>query len=593
MILPNFLGRLLRQVRERARRQSFPEAARLLDDGLRQQRSGDHERARENYERVLAGDPDNADAHYLLGMAHAECQRLEAAREHLLKATALKPDGADAHIDLGNVYRLLRDPAAAEASYRKALALAPDSALAYSNLARLLKEEGDREQAQEYLRRAHLLAPDRGDILRSLVLTLLEYEHYDEAVNVAAAAAEGSPDSYEAQLCLGFAYQQTGAPVRALACYNTALRLRMDDAELHFNRAIALQDLGRLPEALASYDQALELRPDYRLARACRALAHLLVGDYSRGWADYEARLLRQDTPARPLSYARWDGAPLKGRTVLIYGEQGLGDEIMFASCLPQVMREAGHCVIECAPKLLPLFTRSFAEATVYAATPDRNIPPAAAARGIAVEVPIGSLPLYYRRIPTDFPAHDGYLIADAQRVAHWRARLEALGPGPKVGISWRGGTRRTRGEMRSIAIEQWLPILRGQRVRFVSLQYSGDAAREVAQLRDEHRVSIAHWPEAITDYEETAALVAALDLTISICTAVVHLAGALGKPVWIMAPYSPDWCFGFAGERMPWYATARVFRQEPDKTWQPVINRVARELAGVAAAGGSAGHVE
>jgi hypothetical protein len=268
-----------------------------------------------------------------------------------------------------------------------------------------------------------------------------------------------------------------------------------------------------------------------------------------------------------------------------VYGEQGLGDEIMFASCVPDAIRDVGHCVIECAPKLEPLFRRSFPAATVYAAT-DGTVPGPVRERGIDCEVPAGSLPLYYRSTVQAFPAHTGYLKADPERIERWRARLESLGgAGFNIGISWRGGSHKTRRPLRSVALDRWGPILQVPGTNLVSLQYDA-VPDELAEL-DRQGITLTHWPDAISDYEETAALVSAVDLVISVCTAVIHLGGALGRPVWVMAPYSPEWRYGFSGTAMPWYPAVRVYRQPQFGAWDPVIADVAVALRAACAGGG------
>ena len=578
MILSNVFGALLKQVGRRGGRRSR-EALRLLEEGIRLQHAGDGEGAIRKFEDVLACDPEYPEAHYRIGVCHAQRERYAAAEEHLLRAIALRPRFPEAHIDLGNVYRLQGNTRAAEETYREALALAPDAVLAHLNLARLLLELGSTADAFEHLQRARQLEPGRGDVLRNFVSSLIEKEQYQDAVKIAERAAADFPDSYDALMCLGLAYQKSHIVEGALQCYDRALAMRDDDPELHNNRGIQLQELGRLDEALASYDRALELRPDFPLARFHRALARLMTGDYARGWVDYEARLLSVKQPPRSRHLPRWEGESLAARRLLVYGDQGLGDEIMFASCLEEVVREAGHCVIECAPKLERLFARSFPGATVYSWQWDGETPAADHRVNVDLEVPISSLPLYRRRGLSDFPGHRGYLVADPDRVRHWRDRLARLGPGLKVGISWRGGTYKTRTSKRSLSLEEWLPILRTPGACFVSLQYTDGAAGELDALRERHGVHVAHWREAIDDYDETAALATALDLTISVCTAVIHLGGALGRPVWVMAPYSPEWRYGFVGERMPWYPSVRVIRQKDVGCWDDVTATVAERL--------------
>jgi tetratricopeptide (TPR) repeat protein len=407
----------------------------------------------------------------------------------------------------------------------------------------------------------------------------------EKALAVARDAVARDPASYEARLMLGFAHFKFNDPQRALECYEAAARLASGDSELHDMRASALQVLGRLDEAFADFDRAIELAPRAPRPRFHRALASLLVGDFGAGWDGYELRRISGDYfKAGPSGIEPWDGRALEGRTLLVRREQGLGDEIMFASMMPELLAAAHRCVLECDPRLRRLFARSFAAATVYGSIPDHSIPHALAGFGIDREIGGGSLARLLRRSPADFPRHSGYLKADPGRVAHWRERLQALGPGLKVGLSWTGGLRVTRRELRSIPLEQLLPVLRAPGARFVSLQYTAAAQAEVAALGERHGIRIEHWQEAIDDYDETAALACALDQVVTVCTSLVHLAGALARPVWVMAPHSPEWRYGFKGESMPWYPTARVFRQPAFGDWRPVIETVAAELSRLAA---------
>jgi ADP-heptose:LPS heptosyltransferase len=204
------------------------------------------------------------------------------------------------------------------------------------------------------------------------------------------------------------------------------------------------------------------------------------------------------------------------------------------------------------------------------------------------VKIAAASAPRYLRRTAAEFPAHSGYLRADPQKVEKWRGRLAALGQGRKIGLSWRGGVARTGRSWRSLAPAQLLPLFSQADGHFVSLQY-GDADAEIAQLEKSHGVHVHHWADALADYDETAALVGALDLTISVCTAVVHLAGALGRPVWVMAPVKADARYGLTGPSMRWYPSARMFRQPVFGDWHSVVDEVRRELARLAAPAGSA----
>ena len=255
----------------------------------------------------------------------------------------------------------------------------------------------------------------------------------------------------------------------------------------------------------------------------------------------------------------------------------------MFASCLPDVLGLASHCVIECNSRLAGLFRRSFARAHVHGAekNADRNwldkLP------RIDVQAAIGSLPQFLRRTLTEFPARPGYLEADARRAGYWRNQLRA-GPALRVGIAWRGGTARSRQFARSVDLPQWLPVLKCKDAAFYSLQY-GEVAAEVESMRTTCGVTVTRLGAAADDIDELAAIITALDLVISVDNTVAHLAGALGKPVWTLLPCSPEWRYPRDGEVMPWYSSMRLFRRVRGDSWGPVIDRVAAELARVAGA--------
>ena len=343
--------------------------------------------------------------------------------------------------------------------------------------------------------------------------------------------------------------------------------------------------MGEFGQARDCYEKALALDREDAQAHVNRGMLRILTGDFEHGWPDYEWRVRTDELVAsyRRFPMPRWDGSPLAGRTLLVHAEQGLGDEIMYGSCIPEVIAQAGHCVVECADRLVPLFSRSFPQATIRGMAKGdvtewlKDVPP------VDVQVPAGSLPLFLRRKAADFPRERAYLKADPARVAAWRARLADLSPGLKIGLSWRGGVPVTGNVLRSVPLERMLPFLRQEGVSFISLQY-GETRGDLDRLARLHGISVQHWQDAIDDYEETAALMCALDLTISVCTAVVHVGGALGRPVWTMAPLRPEARYGASGDTMPWYASVRMFRQPAYGDWDSVIANVARELAALAA---------
>ena len=460
------------------------------------------------------------------------------------------------------------------ATLKRAATLDPKSVAVRSFMAVAFVQRGATDLALDHLRVAHDLEPQNPDVLKLLVDTLVQTGRFQKALTLCEAALRRDRRFYVAWKSLGFIYRRTHRAAQALACYENAIALQPRDVESIANRAIALQDLGRLEDAVAGYEAALAIDPNYVLARFHRSLALLAKGNYAEGWRDYELRLVSSENPLPPPAAPRWDGSKLEGRSILVRGEQGIGDQIMFASCLPQLIADAGSCTFECSPKLVSLFERSFPEARVRAGGAEDPRAPRP-----DFEVPLGSLASHYRRSAQDFPRHSGYLKADPVRTREWRSRLAALGPGLKIGISWRGGTAVSRVALRSIPLEAWERVFALPGVRFVSLQYTEGAASELAALARNGGPDVTHWQEAIDDYDETAALVAALDLTVSVCTSVVHLAGALARPVWVLTPQAPEWRYGTRGEAMPWYPSARLFRQERLGEWEPLLRRVAGEL--------------
>ena len=466
----------------------------------------------------------------------------------------------------------------AERHLGSAVEQAPEVPEAHLYLGVALARQGRHEEAADCFVLATHHRPDFAEAHFQLGLVELHLDQPDAALAAFRRAADLKPDHADAHCNMGFLlYKHLEELDDAEAHLRRALELKPASIEAQINLAMVLDHRGETEAALAMYESILDVAPETHEVRLNRGLIRLARGDYARGWPDYEARHAVQRQRAFP--YPAWDGTSVAGRTVLVHAEQGLGDEIMFASCLDEVIARAGHCVIECHRKLERLFCRSFPAATVHGTLQtDTDFTWLDRMPRIDCQVGIGSLPLRFRLSHSDFPRHTGYLKANATRVAHWRARLDAHGEGLKVGISWLGGTKKTRRLVRSIPLEQWGSLLALPGAHFVSLQYT-DCSAELADLERNHGIRIYHWQEAIDDYDETAALVGALDLVISVQTAVVHLAGALGKPGWVMVSAFPEWRYSRTGTTLPWYPSLRIFRQRTLGHWQDVIDQMAAEL--------------
>ncbi len=521
---------------------------------------------------------DFAEAHLNLGLTYLDQGHLEDAADSLQLAAHFAPGLVTAHIELGTVLAKLGRLDAAEAAYRQALTLDPGHGEARLRLGNVLKARGDLDSAIDCYRAAVAHAPALAEAQCQLGYALYKAGRYDESRPCFDAALALRPDFAEAHHNLGLLQLETGHPAEALQSFERALAIHPDVAETRACVAHALRDLGRLDEALEHYDAVLARQPQCGDAVINRSYALLMREDYAAGWAEYERRFSLGAMPPRGFPFTPWRGEPLAGKRILVYAEQGLGDEIMFASCLPDLLRVAGRCVIECNTRLAQLFARSFPQAHVHGEAKDDGKDWVAQLPPVDFQVAIGSLPLHFRHARGDFPLRGGYLAAAAQRIDFWRREL-AAGSELRVGIAWRGGSLRSRQFTRSIALPQWSPLLQQRGAAFYALQY-GDTATEIAQLRDQHGATIRHLGSASDDLDELAAIISALDLVISVDNTVVHLAGALGRRVWTLLPFSPEWRYPRHGDAMPWYPSARLFRQTQPREWAPVIAEVAQALA-------------
>ncbi|HYE36627.1 tetratricopeptide repeat protein [Methylocaldum sp.] len=530
---------------------------------------------------ILTASPNHPEANHLLGRIKGMGGNYSEAIQFLQRAMHSDPGMAEAHTDLGNVFQLQEDLEQATKSYERAINIRPDYLNAWYNLGCTLKRQNHNENAVDCFLKAVELEPGFEPAVKDLIALLDRLGRHEQAQNILIKILDIDSNHVTAHAGLGYILlKRYFDPKQALSHFNEVIRLRSADSELYGNRGIALQDLGLVDEAIQSYDKALELAPINRWVRFHRSLALLLQGRFEEAWPDYEIRLESEDRPNRNFPFPVWDGSDLTNKTILIHGEQGLGDEIMLASCVPDVIASAKHCVIDCSPKLESIFERSFPEATIHGGSQNDDLNWLTDMPPIDCHLPIGSLPLHFRRTLKKFPNHHtGYLKTDERRVAYWQAKLTALGEGRTVGISWRGGTLQSRSPMRSIPLEHWLPILQSKKVHFINLQF-GESAAELSKLSEIHGIYIHNWPEAINDYDETAALVSAMDLTISVCTAIIHLAGALGKDVWVMAPKSPEWRYGLTENSMPWYPGVKVYRQLHYGDWSSVISSIKTDLS-------------
>lgn len=502
-------------------------------------------------DEALLCDCDPTQVHLESAACHRELHNLQAALDALSVATSVDPEAGPAWLAMGEV---------------------------------LLKLQRVHE-ALETLRKAeqHLEEPGPlGTAKFHLGLAYAELGLIAEACTAYRACIELVPDLAGPYIALGHALIKDDDELAALDCYEKALQRAPNVWEaVRLNMAIAMVNIGRYDEARRHLESALAAKPGDHTARWYLAQLDLLQCRWETGWSNFGARFGAGSSPYRPMPYAPWQGESLNHETLLILADQGLGDEIMFASCFEDVRARVRHCIVECEPRLHRLFERSFPDFTIV---PTRRENDTAWLQGLPEpnwQVPGSDLPTLLRRHEKDFPTQRrSFLLADPERRRTWADRLTSVaGDRLKVGISWRGGITGTRTKARSIGISQWEPILRTPGVAFFNLQY-GEYQDDLAGLQQTHGVTVYDFPEAIPDYDETAALVSSLDLVISVCTAVVHLAGALGTPVWILTPFAPGWRYTANRESMPWYPSTRIFRQASVGDWESACQKLSLELS-------------
>jgi tetratricopeptide (TPR) repeat protein len=559
------------------------------------------------YRQVIALSPDLAAAHANLGSVLRQSDQPAAAVACFRRCLRLRPDDANAHTALGHVLNDLGQFDEAAVCYEAALRLRPDSHDALVGRAALFVRQGRLDTAEDGFRRALVLCPGTPAVLVALGGVLHRLGRTDAAVDCYADAAGLAPDDAGGRNDLGVALDGQDRPEEALACFRSAIRLRpdlvaahnnlaaglqklgyLDEAEAGFRRALALapedshalNNLGsllreqqRLDAAVAAYRQAIASRPDYANAHNNLAMALLAQGEMTEGWREYE---WRWQTPhlasgCRVFAEPLWRGqAAPAGTRLLLHAEQGLGDTIQFCRYATLAVSRGFRVTLQ-VPR--PLVRLSLTLDGI-----DQVIAEDEAPASFDLHCPLLSLPLALGTTLATIPAAPAYLRADAALAEAWRVRLAGV-PEIRVGLVWAGKPRRDVASSliaidrrRSLPPALLAPLLALPGVRFFSLQAGGPAAPDAFALTD-------FMPE-MTDFADTAALIANLDLVISVDTAAAHLAAALGKPVWLLDRFDPCWRWLIGRRDSPWYPSLRIYRQPAPGDWDSVLAEVAADLA-------------
>jgi tetratricopeptide (TPR) repeat protein len=538
----------------------------------------------EQYEEAIKLRPEYLPAHLNLGLALEKEDRLEGALTCFYKVLETDPLVPPALGGVANSLKKLGRPAEAIPYLEKAIAADPKLVFAYHHLGGILSQLNRVEDALRCYEQARDVNPDDADTCNNLGNVYATQERFQEAIECYHKAMAQRPQFAEAHNNLGNTLRSLGSIGESMEMFEKALAISPDFFEAHSNLGNALKDQGRFVESIAAYQRAIDLDPSNAGYVWNKALSEVSCGDLANGWLDYEAGFAcKQRQPNRPFPQPRWDGSSLTGKTILTWGEQGVGDEIMFASCIPDLVTAADRCVVECDPRLVSLLARSFPDAEVVP-----RVNPSDGRTSwpdIDLQVPMGSLPRWLRPNVESFPQKRSYLVPDAARVDYWHKRLAELGPGLKVGVSWRSRLMTANRTKHYVALDQWGPIFQVPGVHFINTQY-GECRDELASAEERFGIHIHNFGDLdIKDaLDEVAALTAALDLVITISNIMMDMGGALGTQTWLFAlKDNLDW-LNLGVDYAPWFPGVRFFYRRWDGTWEDAVGQVASELAGRAA---------
>jgi tetratricopeptide (TPR) repeat protein/glycosyltransferase involved in cell wall biosynthesis len=564
--------------------------------GMAQQRQGRLQEAIAAYEKAIALNPTDVRNYNNLGTALRALNQPEAAIAAYRKALEHRPDYPEAYSNLGNLLRQQGDLQEAIAAYQKALELDPSLVDALHGLGCIYQQLQQYEQAAQHLQQALRQNPRHPDVLNNLGNTLQRLKRFDAAVecyrraiaerktdpafynNLGAAlqelgqvqasvkayqyALKLQPTYADAHYNLGNNYKEQDRLEDAVVCYQQAIALRPDYAAAYNNLGLVLFEQNKLEESIEIYQKALALRQDYPDAHLNMGLSLLQAGSLAEGFREYEWRWQVKGPnfkPARPFPQPQWDGSDLEGKTLLLHAEQGFGDTIQFIRYAPLVAQRGGRVVMECQEALVRLLQPLEAIAAC--------VPRGAALPEFQVHAPLMSVPHLLGTTLDTIPAEIPYLTAPS-------APENVLPKGKRatVGLVWAGSVGNQNDRRRSLTLRDLWPLLSTEDVLFVSLQKEVRPGDEPVLATAAQAGKLYDGRSHLGDFADTAALLTQLDLVITVDTAVAHLAGALGRPVWILLSFAPDWRWMLDRSDSPWYPTARLFRQIQRGQWGSVV---------------------
>lgn len=523
---------------------------------------------------MLDRDAGNVEALGLMGVIAVKKRKLDRALPLLIDATTVFPDDASLHMHLGAAHLLMGRPAEALPPLDRALALDPDDAVALNIRACVLGSLHRHGESVACCDRAIRLKPDYVAAWVNRGNALVELDQHEQALQSFESALAIEPASIGAINNCANALKALGRHEEALQRYDDALASQPAFAEAAFNRSVTLAEMGRIREALKGYVQTLRIQPDHLLARYNASLCRLLLGDFRGAWLDHDSWIARaaRDGKQRHFTQPRWQGKreAVDGKTILLHADEGLGDTLQFARYAYELSAMGARVVLE-VQRPLQRVLRALAPAC-------KVVPRGARLPKFDLHCPLMGLPTVCRTDLATIPARGPYIVSDPRLESRWRKRLDTLRSGtrPRIGIVWSGNPAHANDTNRSIPLGELASLFRFD-ADWISLQK--EVRDTDATVLGSHG-SIRHFGRYIHDFADTAAIIAQTDLVLTVDTSVAHLAGAMGRPVWILLPKLPDWRWLLDRSDSPWYPSARLFRQRHRGNWTGVVRSVRRALA-------------
>jgi tetratricopeptide (TPR) repeat protein len=544
-----------------------------LQSAYQHYQAGDLNQAGNTFKKILKVEPDNIDALRMLGGICYQLGDFDNAIIYIKKEIEIAPSNAIAYNNLGLVLQAKGVLTEAINCFRKAVTLSPRVPDVYYNLGLACQNAGQIDEAIMNYQKAIQIEPGLIEAYNNLGVLLRAKGRLDEAIAWCRKALRMNPSNANIYNNLGLSLKDKGNIDEAIANYQKAINLNPDFAGAYYNLGIVLRNKGQFEESINYFQKAIQIEPAHADFHYNLSYPLLLLGNFEEGWKEYEWRWKTEElvsNPSNPCNFSLplWDGSDIMGKTILLHTEQGYGDAIQFIRYAPLLARQGVKVLILCPKELISLFQN--VEGIHQVIGGGEYLP------SFDIHCPLLSLPLKFNTTLDTIPAEIPYIKADTALLQKWKDKVKDDNLKLRVGLSWAGRPEHENDSNRALALETFATLAQSDGIIFYSLQKGKGS--EQAQNPPEG-MNLIDYTDELNDFSDTAALIENLDLIISVDTAVAHLAGALGKPVWTLLPFAPDWRWMLNREDSPWYPTMRLFRQPSPGDWQSVIEKVEEEL--------------